>query len=341
MPRTASLRRGIQAVVEVTANGSDRAHVAVDETVTFDARHRDAHLRRGLAVDRALARRADFKLEGGYRSARSLLESASPPDALFVANEPMTVGALRALRELGRRVPDDVALVGFDDSPWTTLTSPQLTVVSQPAYELGRVAAELLAAANVARPARHIVVAGVRDTAMYRNGRQIAAKLLDVREADIEHWGHLIFKPPNFGAATPWHQDEAYWSVDLSYHAVGAWTPLDDTDVDNGCLWFVPGSHKGDVLRHRHLRDDPAVHILEFAEEVDVSTAVPIPLRAGGGSFHHPRTIHGARPNSTDRHRRAWANEYQLVPTKLDVPADRPWVKDGIDAMTERLAAHS
>ena len=86
--------------------------------------YRDAHARLGVPVDRALVRRADFKLEGGYRAARSLLESPSPPDALFVANEPMTIGALRALRELGRRVPDDVALVGFDDAPWTTLTEP-------------------------------------------------------------------------------------------------------------------------------------------------------------------------------------------------------------------------
>ena len=74
------------------------------------------------------------------------------------------------------------------------------------------------------------------------------------------------------------------------------------------------------------------------APVVDVSAAVPVPLRAGGTSFHHPRTIHGARPNSTDRTRRAWANEYQLAPITLEVPADRPWVKDGHDAMVERLA---
>ena len=79
----------------------------------------------------------------------------------------------------------------------------------------------------------------------------------------------------------------------------------------------------------------------EFADDVDVSAAVPVPLRAGGASFHHPRTIHGARPNSTDRRRRAWANEYQVAPVKLDVPADRPWVKDGRDAMKDRLAART
>ena len=119
--------------------------------------YRDAHTHLGVPVDRALVRRADFKLEGGYRTARSLLESPSPPDALFVANEPMTIGALRALRELDRRIPDDVALVGFDDAPWTTLLSPQVTVVSQPAYEIGRAAAELLASAGGTGPARHVV----------------------------------------------------------------------------------------------------------------------------------------------------------------------------------------
>jgi ectoine hydroxylase-related dioxygenase (phytanoyl-CoA dioxygenase family) len=184
-------------------------------------------------------------------------------------------------------------------------------------------------------------VTGIADTAMYRNGRRVAARLLDVPECDVEHWGHIIFKPPHVGAATPWHQDEAYWAADLSYHAIGGWTALDDTTVDNGCLWFVPGSHKGGVLAHRHMGGDPAVHILEFADDVDVSAALPVPLRAGGTTFHHPRTIHGARPNTTDRRRRAWANEYQLAPVKLDEPADRPWVQEGLDAMRERIAARS
>ena len=70
----------------------------------------------------------------------------------------MTIGALRALRELGLRVPDDVALVGFDDSPWTTLMSPQLTVVvparlrDRPG---GRRAARV---SRSSRPARHVVL---------------------------------------------------------------------------------------------------------------------------------------------------------------------------------------
>jgi LacI family transcriptional regulator len=120
--------------------------------------YRDALRAHGHGVDRSLVRRADYKETGGHRAARSLLDAPDPPDALFVANNPMAVGALRALRETGLSVPDDVGLVAFDDSPWTTLTNPTLTVVAQPAYEIGQAAAELLVTAGTDRPARHVVL---------------------------------------------------------------------------------------------------------------------------------------------------------------------------------------
>ncbi len=124
----------------------------------------------GMTVDEDLIQRADFKESGGHQAALSLLTSRNPPDALFIANNPMAAGALRAMRELGLSIPKDVALVAFDDSPWTTLTSPQLSVVAQPAYEIGRVAAELLATAGN-RSARTIVLSPrliVRESSMRR-----------------------------------------------------------------------------------------------------------------------------------------------------------------------------
>jgi LacI family transcriptional regulator len=120
--------------------------------------YRDACARAGRADEGALVRRADFKEDGGYAAARSLLEQGDPPDALFVANHPMTVGALRAIRDLGRRVPNDVAVVGFDDSSLATLVRPQLSVVTQPAYEIGRAAAELLATAGDRAAPEHVVL---------------------------------------------------------------------------------------------------------------------------------------------------------------------------------------
>jgi LacI family transcriptional regulator len=123
------------------------------------AGYRDALAERGHRVDRTLVRRADFRAEGGHRAACSLLDGPRPPDAIFVTNNLMTLGSLRALRERGCRVPDDVTLVGFDDAPWTALVSPPLSVVAQPTAEIGRQAAELLASAGTGRPARHVVLA--------------------------------------------------------------------------------------------------------------------------------------------------------------------------------------
>jgi DNA-binding LacI/PurR family transcriptional regulator len=74
----------------------------------------------------------------------TLLARCPDLDAVFVANDLMAVGALRALRDAGRRIPDDVAVVGFDDSPLSRVTDPPLTSVRQPVDEMGRRMAELL-----------------------------------------------------------------------------------------------------------------------------------------------------------------------------------------------------
>lgn len=87
---------------------------------------------------------ADFTLEGGRDAARALLALPEPPSAVFAANDLMALGALGALREAGRRVPQDVAVVGFDDLPAAALVTPALTTVTQPQQRLGERAAELL-----------------------------------------------------------------------------------------------------------------------------------------------------------------------------------------------------
>lgn len=98
----------------------------------------------GRDVDDSLVLNGDFKAESGYRIARELMALASPPDAIFTTNSLMAMGALKALHELHIRVPQDVALVSFDDVPWAENLNPPLTAVVQPAYELGVHAVELL-----------------------------------------------------------------------------------------------------------------------------------------------------------------------------------------------------
>jgi len=182
-------------------------------------------------------------------------------------------------------------------------------------------------------------VPAIQQTALWRNAHRIAQRLLQLPANKIESWGHIVHKPAQHGAATPWHQDEAYWGPELSYYAVGSWLPLDDVFPENGCMWFLPGSHLKPILRHRHMNDDPAIAVLELVDDLDTSNAVPVPLPAGGMSFHHPRTLHYAGPNTTGKARRAWANEYQSAPIMLQAPADRPWVIEGRKAMAKGLIA--
>jgi len=106
--------------------------------------YRRALTEAGLPVDERLIVSGYSRIEGGVAATHALLECTPPPTALFAANNLMTIGALIALAQRCLRVPDDVALVGFDDFPWADVLRPRLTTVAQPTYDLGREAAQLL-----------------------------------------------------------------------------------------------------------------------------------------------------------------------------------------------------
>jgi LacI family transcriptional regulator len=95
---------------------------------------------------RRLTRHGEFRASGGKQAARELLAEPQPPDALLVANSAMAIGVLEALNEAKLRLGRDVGVVAFDDVPWATLLDPPLSVVAQPAYEIGAEAARLLLA---------------------------------------------------------------------------------------------------------------------------------------------------------------------------------------------------
>jgi LacI family transcriptional regulator len=109
----------------------------------------------GLLPDPALAATGDFTQQGGYAAMRALIPGR--PDAVFVASDTMAVGALHALRDAGLRVPEDIALIGFDDIAQGTVAQPSLSTVHQPVGELGAAAVRLLLerVAAPAAPPRH------------------------------------------------------------------------------------------------------------------------------------------------------------------------------------------
>lgn len=106
--------------------------------------YRQALRAHDLAEDPRLVREGNSRLDGGYRRMLELLDLSTPPTAVFTTNNLMTLGALAALQARGVRVPDDLAVVGFDDFEWAVVLRPRLTTVAQPTYEIGTTAANLL-----------------------------------------------------------------------------------------------------------------------------------------------------------------------------------------------------
>lgn len=146
------IRLGYQHIATIT--GPTNSTVGIDR--------RDGYLKalveRGRDVDEGLIAEGDFTEAGGYYAMQRLLPRK--PEAVFAASDIMAIGAIRAAREAGLRIPDDVAFVGFDDLPIATLSDIQLTTVRQPVVQFGVKAVELLIdqIENGIQPPRHIIL---------------------------------------------------------------------------------------------------------------------------------------------------------------------------------------
>ncbi len=98
----------------------------------------------GLKINNDLIKIGDFKKESGIRLTKELLEGTHTPDAIFSSNIDMTLGCLIAIKNTGLLVPEDIGIVGFDDPDWSIIADPPLTAISQPVYDLGLKATEIL-----------------------------------------------------------------------------------------------------------------------------------------------------------------------------------------------------
>ncbi|CEJ15277.1 HTH-type transcriptional repressor PurR [bacterium YEK0313] len=119
-------------------NGPDVVRTAADRLQGY----REALIGAGIGFDPALVRNAAFQEQAAYDAAIDLLGGAEPPTAILAANNKMTIGALRALADLGLACPGDVSIVGIDDLPWAEAVTPRLTMVAQPVRAMGEAALE-------------------------------------------------------------------------------------------------------------------------------------------------------------------------------------------------------
>ena len=114
----------------------------------------------------------------------------------------------------------------------------------------------------------------------------------------------LINKFPKSNTSTPWHQDESYWPDMPDKRAVSCWVALDDATLDNGCMWFVKGSHLEPTLRpHRRVKEGHHARCTDACSEAE---GEEFPFKKGACSLHHGRTLHYTRGNITDSQRRAY-----------------------------------
>jgi DNA-binding LacI/PurR family transcriptional regulator len=97
-----------------------------------------------IKVDKELIKIGDFRKTSGSELTEEFLASKKRPDAIFVGNLDMTMGALVKIKEMGLNIPEDIGIIGFDDSDWAKIFNPPITTVSQPVYEMGKTAAMML-----------------------------------------------------------------------------------------------------------------------------------------------------------------------------------------------------
>ena len=135
--------------------------------------------------------------------------------------------------------------------------------------------------------------------------RRIVAAGKQLLGDDIEYrYDQLIYKPPGNEVELLWHQDAGYgWPGKANYRGLTCWLALSEATEEMGSLQFIPGSHKEGIAEHVDATyKNPISGALEVA--VDQGRAVEVEYGPGDVSFHHGRTLHYSRGNSTDRPRR-------------------------------------
>ncbi len=151
---------------------------------------------------------------------------------------------------------------------------------------------------------------------------------------------HAINKPARIGAATPWHQDEAHrYDPGVDYEQISIWMPLQPATLENGCMQYIPGSHRGPVLEHHSLNDDPRISALECCATFDATKAVACPLPAGGAAIHHCRTLHCASANVTGQPRRAYILAFRGAPVPAPAREMFPWLRGKQTPAAQRAAS--
>lgn len=149
----------------------------------------------------------------------------------------------------------------------------------------------------------------------------------DLLDGPVRFWHDQLFcKPAQHGGVVAWHQDYSYWTRTSPMQHLTCWIGLDDADEENGCLYYVPGSHRWPLLPITGLAGDmEAIQTVLSDEQKAAFQPIPIRLKRGECAFHHPLLVHGSYDNKSERSRRA---------VVLNV------VRDGVKSVSDEVLLH-
>ena len=148
------------------------------------------------------------------------------------------------------------------------------------------------------------ILPGLHDVLWHQGFTVPASQLLD---GPVRFWHDQIFyKPAHHGGVVIWHQDYSYWTRTQPMAHLSCWIGLDDSTLENGCVHYVPRSHKWNLLPRADFANDMNAIVGALTPEQQREfKPIPIQLKKGECSFHHPLMVHGSYGNRSDNARRA------------------------------------
>ena len=184
------------------------------------------------------------------------------------------------------------------------------------------------------RPMMHLTSPELTAVATDRRWAPIVLPLLDTGDARL-YWEQAVAKPPQARTELPWHQDNGYTPL-IPEEYVTCWLALDDADLDNGCIWVIPGSHHLGTQQH-HAGAGP----FRVGHDSESEEGVAVPVHRGDVLVFSSLIMHRSGPNVTDRQRRAWIIQFspaharsalsgKLLDDRLLVARDGEWFAEPV-----------
>lgn len=177
------------------------------------------------------------------------------------------------------------------------------------------------------------ITEGFHDIAWNPAFVKAASQLLG--DVSVRLWHDQLFcKPAHHGGVVAWHQDYSYWTCTKPMQHLTCWVALDDATTENGCLNYIPGSHRWGLLERPSLAGEMN-GLMEFLNDEQKAAFKPISikLKKGYATFHHPLLVHGSYENKSERSRRAFVLNAFADGTESDIDDDFldgiPFVKKG------------